>query len=126
MQVCTTVFREHGDADGVGEALEPVDNGEEEIVDAPVLELVQTRSENLAASICSIHRPEHLLVARRPSASARWTALLRPPLVADLDPERVEENQRIGRLQRPGLPGRDLLQTASVTALIRSGETSMP
>ena len=32
------------------------------------------------------------------------------PLVADLDPQRIEEDQRIGRLQRPGLPGGDLLQ----------------
>ena len=31
-------------------------------------------------------------------------------LVADLDPQRVEEDQRIDRLQRPGLPGGDLLQ----------------
>jgi hypothetical protein len=30
--------------------------------------------------------------------------------VADLDPEGVKENQRIDRLQRPGLPGGDLLQ----------------
>lgn len=31
-------------------------------------------------------------------------------LLANLDPERVEEHQRIDRLQRPCLPGRDLLQ----------------
>jgi hypothetical protein len=31
-------------------------------------------------------------------------------LVPDLDPERVEEDQRVDRLQRPGLPGRDLLE----------------
>jgi hypothetical protein len=31
-------------------------------------------------------------------------------LIPDLDPQRVEEHQRVDRLERPGLPGRDLLQ----------------
>src|SRR3546814_5527559 len=31
-------------------------------------------------------------------------------LVADLDPDRIEENQRIGWVQRPLLPGCDFLQ----------------
>jgi len=39
------------------------------------------------------------------------TALLRTrPSSADLDPQRVEEHQRIDRLQRPGLPGGDLVE----------------
>ena len=41
-------------------------------------------------------------------------------------PQRVKEDQGIDRLERAGLPGGDLARIASVTALIRSGETSMP
>ena len=32
------------------------------------------------------------------------------PFVADFDPQGIKENQRIGRFQRSGLPGSDLLQ----------------
>jgi hypothetical protein len=32
------------------------------------------------------------------------------PLIADFDPQRIEENQRIDRFQGAGLPGSDLLQ----------------
>ena len=45
-------------------------------------------------------------------------------LVANLDAQRVEEHDRIHRLERPALPRRDLRDDASVTVLIRSGETS--
>jgi hypothetical protein len=33
---------------------------------------------------------------------------------------------QVDRFQRPRLPGRDLVQYASLTALIKSGETSIP
>lgn len=47
--------------------------------------------------------------ARTPSAM--WTALLRTtPLVTHLDPQGVEEHDRVDRFQRPGLPGGDLVE----------------
>ena len=46
--------------------------------------------------------------------------------VADLDPDGVEENQRIARLERPVLPSAAVSSTASVTVEIRSGDTSSP
>src|SRR3954471_22840027 len=70
-----------------------------------------TRSQNLAPSFCSSQSPRISLVPSARTPSAMWMAFVaHQALVADLDPQRVKENQRIDRLQRAGLPGRDLLQ----------------
>src|SRR5215472_14270190 len=46
-----------------------------------------------------------------PSLSAIWTALFADKsLVADLDAQRIEENQWVNRLQQPRLPGCDFIQ----------------
>ena len=65
-----------GGLDGVREALQPVDDGDEGCLPRPDMDR---------------------LVADQ-------------ALVADLDPKGVKENKRIDRLQRPSLPGGDLLQ----------------
>lgn len=39
-----------------------------------------------------------------------WRAVEHYALVADLDPDRVEEDQRVGRIERPLLPGGDLVE----------------
>src|SRR5829696_9197599 len=70
-----------------------------------------TRSQNLAPSFCSSHRPRISLVPSARTPRAIWTAFVADQaLVPDLDPQRVEEDQGVDRLQRPGLPGRDLLE----------------
>src|SRR5215212_1363921 len=69
-----------------------------------------TRSQNFAPSVCSIHRPR---ISLRPSARmprARYRLVADGALVADLHPQRVEEDQGIDRLERPVLPLGDLVQ----------------
>ena len=67
-------------------------------------------------------------MSRLPSGStprARQIALLRTTAVfLDLHAQRVEEDHRVHRLQRPRLPGGDFGITASETELMNSGETS--
>ena len=70
-----------------------------------------TRSQNLAPSFCSIQRPRISLRAVGPDAERDVDRLVADhALVADLDPQGVEEDQRVDRLQRPVLPLGDLLQ----------------
>jgi len=45
-------------------------------------------------------------------------------VLADLDAQRVEEDHRVHRLERPRLPSADLAMTASDTELMNSGEAS--
>src|SRR3954469_13811009 len=73
------------------------------------LSSVMTRSQNLAPSVCSIQSPRISLVPSARTPSATWL-VADQSLVADLHPQRVKEDQGIDRLERAGLPGRDLVQ----------------
>src|SRR5215212_6810904 len=67
-----------------------------------------TRSQNFAPSFLLEPQAQDLLAAIGPDAQGDVDRLVPDqPFVADLDPERVEEDQRVDRLQRPGLPGRN-------------------
>src|ERR1700722_15419768 len=69
------------------------------------LSSVMTRNQNLAPSEVSIQRPRMSLVPSGVTPSRDIDGLVaNEPLVADFDPQRVEENQRIHRFQRPVLP----------------------
>src|SRR5262245_58737157 len=72
---------------------------------------LKTLSQNLAPSVCSIPMPS---TSREPSgriARARYTALLRTTVVADLHAQSIEEHHGIHRLEgRTALPCRDLLR----------------
>src|ERR1044071_1408685 len=69
-----------------------------------------TRRQNLAPSFCSSQRPKISLVPSARTPSAICTALLRTRPSSRIFTRGVEENQWVGRLQRPGLPGGNLLQ----------------
>src|ERR687894_552475 len=70
-----------------------------------------TRSQNLAPSFCSSPEPQDFLAAVGAHAERDVDGLVaHHPLVADLDPQCVEKDQRIDRFQRPRLPGGDLLE----------------
>src|SRR3954466_1802094 len=74
------------------------------------LSSVMTRSQNLAPSVCSIHSPRISLVPSARTPSATWTALLRTRASSRIFTRSVKEDQRIDRLERASLPGRDLVQ----------------
>jgi hypothetical protein len=70
------------------------------------LRSLKTFIQNLAPSVCSIHRPEDLARAvwqHRECQINRLAADRR--LVANLYPERIEEHDWIHTLERPALPG---------------------
>jgi hypothetical protein len=80
-----------------------------------------TFSQNFRPFGCSIQSPSTCFSPPTSSASATYTALLRP---SPIHPERVEEDDGISGIERRFRHSRTSSRTASVTRLIRSGETS--
>src|SRR5512135_259774 len=77
---------------------------------------VITRNQNLAPSLCSIHSPRISLVPSGRTPRAAHAArdvdglVAHHALVAHLDPQGVEEHQRVEGLQRTPLPLGHFLQ----------------
>ena len=103
--------REDG-GDGVGEALEPVDNGEQEVVDTAVLELVHDPQPELGALGLLDPQAQDVLVPLAIESQGQVDGLvLDHALVADLDPQRVEEDHGISAASSgPILPFPHLVQ----------------
>ena len=65
----------------------------------------------LGAFILLEPKAEHLLGAIGADAQRNVDRLVaHDPLVTDLDPDRIEEDQRVNRVERPLLPGGDLIE----------------
>lgn len=78
--------------------------GEEAARQAP-----QDLSQNLVPSVCSIQRPQHVALAVGLNAQGQIDGLVADhAVVADLDPQRVEEDDRIHRLKWTALPAQRL------------------
>jgi hypothetical protein len=91
--------------------LQRVNDGEQDILDAAVAQLVHNAQPELRALVLLDLEAEYLLGAVGADAECDVHGLVADnALVPDFDPERVEEDQGIDRLQRPRLPGGDLLQ----------------
>ena len=114
--------------DRVREALEAVDDGDQHVLDAAVFQLVHDAQPEFGAFVLLEPKAEDLLGAVGAHAERDMYRLVADqPFVADLDPQGIEENQRIDRLPSGrACQAATSSSTASVTALIRSGETSMP
>jgi len=103
-------FREDG-GDRLRKALQAVDNGDQDILDAAIFQLVHDAQPELGALVLFEPHAENLLAAVVPNAERDMNRFVaHQAFIADLDPQGVEENQRIDRLERPGLPSRDFLQ----------------
>ena len=76
MQVCTVVFGKTR-LDRLGEALQAVDHGDQDVAAAAGLELVQHLEPELGAFGLLDPQPQHVLVPSAWMPSARYTALLR-------------------------------------------------
>ena len=81
-----------------------------DVFDAAVLQLVHDAQPDFAPSVCSIHRPRFPWFRRADSKGDVDGFVAHHAFVAHLDPDGVEEHQRIERLQRPVLPFGDLLE----------------
>src|SRR3954469_15339161 len=97
--------------DRLRKALQAVDDRDQHVLDAPVPQLVHDPQPELGALVLLQPQAQDLLGAVGADAQGDVHGLVADqPLVAHLDPERVEEDQRIDRLERPRLPGRGLPQ----------------
>ena len=96
---------------GVRKALQAIHDGHEDVLDTAVLQLVHDAQPELRALVLLEPQAEDLLAAVGSDAEGDVHRLVPDePLVADLHPQGVEEDQRIGRIERPGLPGCDVFQ----------------
>src|SRR3954454_1055799 len=102
--------REDG-RDRVREALQAVEDRDQDVLDPPGPQIVHEPQPELGALVLLQPQAQDFLGAVGADAQGDVDRLVpHQPLVAHLEPERVEEDQRIGRLQRPRLPCRDLVQ----------------
>ena len=114
MQVWTTVcgkrLRKDG-GDRVGEALQPVGDGDQDIGDATGLQFIHDPEPELGTLGLLDPEPEDLPGAVRLNAEREVDRLVADePLVPDLHPDRVEEDQRIAGVERPVLPFGNFLE----------------
>jgi hypothetical protein len=109
-------------ADRLGEAFEPVDDRDQDVVDAAGLELVHHLQPELGALGLLDPQPEHLLLPVAVEGERdidRFVA--HQTLVANLDPQRVEEDDRV---ERPVLPFPNLLEP--VAPAVEPAELGIP
>jgi len=108
------------------EAFEAVNNGNQDVFDAAIAQIVHHREPEFGPFIIGNPQPQNLAFAFRGDTQGHvngfvfdltafhWSAgeCQHSPRgrVADFDPERVEKNNRIHRFQSAVLPVRDLLQ----------------
>src|SRR5690606_8767350 len=98
-----------------------------DIINTAVLELVHYPQPEFGAFVLLESQAEHLLGAIGADTQRDVDGLVADhPFVADLDPDRIEEDQRINRIEWPCCQVATSSRTASVTVEIRSGDTSMP
>src|SRR5215210_7866959 len=97
--------------DRLGEALEPVDAADQDVLDATAAEIVEDGQPELGALGLLPPDPEDLALAIAGHAQSEVAgAVLDRAVLADLHEQRVEVDDRIDALQRPGAPRGDVLQ----------------
>jgi hypothetical protein len=97
--------------DGLGKALQAIDDGNQDVLDATVLHLVHHPQPELGPLVGFDPETEDLfctIAAHAERDMHRFVADM--AFIPDLDPQGIEEHQRIDRLQRPRLPGRHFIK----------------
>ncbi len=96
---------------GLGKPLQAVHHGNQDVLGAAVLELIHHLEPELRPLGLLHPKPQDVLLARAGDADGQIHRLVaNQAFVADLHPKRVEVNHRVQRLQRPVLPGSNLLE----------------
>ncbi len=97
--------------DRIGKAPQAINDGEQDILDARVSEFVHHPKPELGAFVLLQPQAKHFLATVGADAQRdvdRFVA--NHPFVADFHPDRIEEHQRLGRIQWPLLPSRDFIE----------------
>ncbi|ESZ68224.1 hypothetical protein X726_32400 [Mesorhizobium sp. L103C105A0] len=97
--------------DRLGKALQSVDDGDQDIADAAALQLVHDAQPELGALGLLDPDAKNLLRAIGQDAERNVYGLVPDEaLVPDLDPDRLEKDERVADVERPVLPFGNLLQ----------------
>ena len=97
--------------DCLRKALQPVDDDDQDVGQASVPELVHHLEPELGALLVLVPDTEHVAAAVACDGGRGVDRFVAgDPLVADLDPERIEDDDRIDAFQGPVLPGADFLE----------------
>jgi len=102
-----------GGGDGFGKALQPVDDRDQDILRAAVLQLVHHREPEFGPLVLGDPEAQNLAQAVAGDAQSDINGLVfdHPAVgIADLHAQRVENHNRIHPFQRPALPLPDLVQ----------------
>src|SRR5262245_19792016 len=92
-------------ADRLRKALQPVDHRQQDVLQAAVLELGHDLEPELRAFVLFDPQAQDVLGAVDLHPQCQVNRLVaHQPVVADLDPKRVEHHQRVEALERPVLP----------------------
>ena len=99
MQVCVAC----GDSgDRLRETLQPVDNGDQHVLDTAILQLIHDAQPEFGAFVLLEPEAQNFLGPVGAHAECDVHSFVADqPFIADLHAQGVEENQWVGRLQRP-------------------------
>ena len=119
-------IRKHG-RDRLRKALEAIDNGDQDVRRAAAADLRHHAHPELGALGLLDPEPEDLLGAGAVHADGQVDGLVADQaLVADLHPQGIEVDDRVGRLERPVLPGHGLIHDRLGDRRDQTRETVMP
>lgn len=97
--------------DGFRKAAQAIDHGDQNVGQAPVLQLVKNLEPELGALGVLDPQPQHLLAPVRANAQCQVNGLVPDrAFIANLQPQRIKIDDRIHRLQGSGLPQFDFGQ----------------
>jgi len=102
-----------GRVDGVREALEAINDGDQDVFDAPVAQIVHHREPELGPLIIGDPQPQNLAFTFRSDAQSDVNRLvfnLSAFRIANFDAQGIKKNDGVHRLQSAVLPVRHLLQ----------------
>ena len=97
--------------DRLGKALEPIDHRDQDIVDAPRLQVVDDLEPEFGAFGLLDPQAQNLLLAVRIESQRDIDGLVPDhAFIANLDPQCVEKHHWIDRVERTGLPFPDFVE----------------
>ncbi|BAK83640.1 hypothetical protein GLX_12280 [Komagataeibacter medellinensis NBRC 3288] len=95
---------------GLRKALQPVDYGDQDVLHTPIAQVAEDLGPEFGPFIRLEPQPQNVPCAVRQDRERHEDSLVRDsPITADIDPDRVHEDDRVAGFQRTVLPGGDLL-----------------
>ena len=110
MQSCTLRFREHG-GNGIREPDKAINGGDQDVLNPPVLQFHHDAEPELGAFVLGNPEPQELFLALHVDGQGKIDRLVaHPAVLAALDDNAVEVDDRIDGIKRPALPCPNIVQ----------------